>query len=105
MRVAVQIIITLILLWLYALPVTDTVFVRTQQYTGILPVSQQSLPLTPDDIARGLRANPTITVSSDLLTEAHRLRTNYAQKRAERAELVDTLGTQSLAILVALEEQ
>ena len=105
MRIAVQIIITLILLSLYALPITDTVFVRPPDYTGILPVTQQTLPVTADDIARGLRSNPTIIVPPVLLTEAHRLRINYAVKRAERAELINTIGTQSLGILVSLGEQ
>lgn len=105
MRLAVQIIITLILLWLHSRPITRTVHVRTPAYTGILPIEQRPLPLTADDIARGLRANPTITVPPKLLSEAHRLRTDYAVKRAERAELVATLGTQSLEILAGLEEQ
>ena len=105
MRITAQCIIALILLWLHSRPITGTVHVRTPEYTGILPIEQRPLPLTVDDIARGLRANPTITVPPELLSEAHRLRTDYAVKRAERAELVATLGTQSLEILSRLEEQ
>ena len=105
MRITAQCIIALILLWLHSRPITETVHVRTPEYTGILPIEQRPLPLTADDIARGLRANPTITIPKNLLSEAHRLRTDYALKRAERAELVDTLGTQSLEILFVLEEQ
>ena len=105
MRIIAQCIIALILLWLHSRPITETVHVRTPEYTGILPIEQRPLPLTADDIARGLRANPTITVPPKLLSEAHRLRTDYAVKRAERVELVATLGTQSLEILLVLEEQ
>ena len=105
MRITAQCTIALILLWLHSRPITKTVHVRTPEYTGILPIEQRPLPLTADDIARGLRANPTITVPPKLLSEAHRLRTDYAEKRAERTELVATLGTQSIEILVGLEEQ
>ena len=105
MRITAQCIIALILLWLHFRPITETIHVRTPEYVGIQPIEQGPLPLTADDIARGLLANPTITVPSKLLSEAHRLRTDYAVKRAERVELIATLGTQSLEILVDLEEQ
>ena len=105
MQITVQCIIAIILLWFHSRPITDTIHVRTPEYTGVLPISQRPLPLTADDVARGLIANPTVTVPPNLLTKAHQLRTDYAIKRAERTELVDRLGTQCLEILVALEEQ
>ena len=105
MRITAQCIIALILLWLHFRPITETIHVRTPEYVGIHPIAQGPLPLTADDIARGLLANPTITVPSNLLSEAHRLRIDYAVKRAQRAEIVDTLGTQSLELLVGLEKK
>lgn len=105
MRITVQIIIALILVWLHTRSLSDTVIVSTPTYSGITPITQQSLPLTADDVARGLRANTDIDVPTEKLTNAHRLRTEYATKMAERTELIDTLGTQGLLLLEKLEEQ
>ena len=105
MRFAFQILIVLSLLWLHAQPVSTRLFLRTSVHDGISPVTNEPLPLTADDIARGLKFNPNLKVSSEQLKRAHLLRSEYSKIREQRSELIQTMGTQGLELLATLEER
>ena len=99
-----QVVITLILLWGLLHFNGGTTFVRTTGYQGVPPVTDTTVPLTADDIARGLKANPKIQVDQDLLEQAYNLRLTFAKQKSTRDETELKLGTHMGQVLTALEK-
>lgn len=103
MRAAGQVIITLILLWAHLQSDEQPSMVRTSGYTGVEPITPQTLPLSADDVIRGLRAHPTITFDTNTLEKSYTLRQEFARKKSARDALEYKLGEQTILVITAME--
>ena len=92
-RLPFQIATTFILLGLLLHSRTNPkpLYIQTRTYAGIAPVTQDTLPLTPDDVARGLLAHPEIECDLTALLETYSLRQEFAEQfytlQAKQADL------------------
>lgn len=59
----------------------STIFVGAKSSRGIPPVTQHALPISADDLARGLLANPPEALSMNTLQQAHELRYILSQQQ------------------------
>ena len=103
MRTEGQLIITLILLWAHLQIDGQPSMVRTSGYTGVEPITPQTLPLSADDVIRGLRAHPTITFDKNTLEKSYTLRQEFARKKSARDALEFKLGEQTILIMTAMD--
>ena len=104
MRIAGQVLITLILLWVHWHLNNQSWMVKTTSYAGIPPVTERSLPLSADDVARGLKANLTISFDTTTFERAYALRQEFALKKSERDTLEWTLGEQTSQLIQTMED-
>ena len=103
MRIVGQVLIVLILLWAHWHLNTPSWMVKTTGYQGILPVTERSLPLSADDVVRGLRADPTISFDMTTFEKAYTLRQDFAQEKSNRDALEWTLGEQTSQLITTME--
>ena len=103
MRIVGQILIVLILLWAHWHLNTQSWMVKTTGYQGVLPVTERSLPLSADDVVRGLRADPTIPFDMTTFDKAHTLRQEFAREKSNRDALEWTLGEQTSQLITKME--
>ena len=104
MRIAGQILIALILFWAHWHLDHQSWIVKTTSYQGILPVTDHSLPLSADDIVRGLQADPTISFDKTTFEKAYTLRQEFAREKASRDSLEWTLGEQTSQLIRTMED-
>lgn len=103
LRIVRQIVIGVVLLFGHMQFNPHTILVRNPRVTGVPPVTNNPLPLTADDIARGLKANPNIQVDQVTLSKAAQLRTEYAQLKSKHGSIIVTLNQHSADILGMVE--
>lgn len=103
LRIVRQIVIGVVLLFGHVILNPHTILLRNPRSTGIPPVTNNPLPLTADDIARGLKANPNIQGDKVTLTKAAKLRSEYAQLKSEHGRIIVTLNQHSADILGLME--
>ena len=105
MRAAGQILITFILCWAHFKCDTTALMVKTPNYRGVSPVSERPLPLSADDIIRGLKANSTISFDETTLDTAYTLRQDFALHKSTRDALELTLGKQTIQLVRSMEKE
>ena len=105
MRAVGQILITFILCWAHFQLDTTPLMVKTSGYVGVPPVSARPLPLSADDIIRGLKANPTLSFNKTTLDTAYTLRQDFAQHKSTRDALEVTLGNQTIQLVRSMEKE
>jgi len=76
-----------------------TITIRQAPRVGISPVTTNIVPLTADDIARGLLANPTISIDPTQLEAMYTLRVAFAQQQSEIDQLSDKLSQDTQQLL------
>jgi len=103
LRIVRQIVIGIVLLFGHVQFNPHTILIRNPRVTGVAPITNNSLPLTADDIARGLKANPNIQVDQVTLSRAAQLRTEYAQRKSIHGDIVVTMNQHSANILGMIE--
>ena len=103
MRIAGQLLIALILLWAHWHLNNQSWLVKTTSYQGVRPVVERSLPLSADDIVRGLKADPTISFDMTTFEKAHTLRQEFAREKSDRDMLEWTLGEQTSQLITTME--
>ena len=81
----------------------STLFIGTSSPQGIPPVTQQSVPLSADDVARGLLAHPSEHVDRHRLQMAHEARYILAQQQHELRVLRRNQQQQAIQLLKRLE--
>ena len=105
MRSVGQILITFILCWAHFQFDTTPLMVKTPSYSGVSPVSDRPLPLSADDIIRGLKANSTISFDETTFEKAYTLRQDFAQHKSTRDALELTLGKQTIQLIRSMEKE
>ena len=105
MRVVGQILITFILCWAHFHLDTIPIMVTTSSYRGVSPVSERVLPLSADDIIRGLKANSTISFDETTLNTAYTLRQDFARHKSTRDTLELSLGKQTIQLVKSMEKK
>lgn len=103
LRIVRQIVIGVVLLFGHMQFNPHTILVRNPRGTGVVPITNNPLPLTADDVARGLKANPNIQADQVTLSKAAKLRTEYAQLKSEHGIIIVTLNQHSADILEMME--
>lgn len=103
LRIVRQIVIGVVLLFGHVLLNPHTILLRNPRIMGVEPITNNPLPLTADDIARGVKANPNIQVDQVTLSKAAKLRTEYAQLKSEHGSIIVTLNQHSADILGLME--
>ena len=105
MRSFGQILITFILCWAHFQFETTPLMVKTSSYSGVSPISERPLPLSADDIIRGLKANSEISFDETTLDTAYRLRQDFARHKSTRDALEVTLGEQTIQLIKTMEKK
>lgn len=103
LRIVKQIVIGVVLLFGHMLLKPHTILLRNPRIMGIAPITNNPLPLTADDIARGLKANPNIQADQVTLSKAAKLRSEYALLKSEHGSIIATLNQHSADILGMME--
>lgn len=100
--------ISIVLLYIVCTIDIQRIFLRTHTYEGIPPITQENIPLTADDIARGLsvlKQNPDASVYQDPIWWKEHLQSAYQQRKKfsalqeQHLLLSETLLQQSSALL------
>ena len=81
----------------------STLFIGTSSPQGIPPVTQQSVPLSADDVARGLLAHPSAHVDRHRLQMTHETRYILSQQQHELRILRHNQQQQAIKLLQKLE--
>ena len=103
MRIAGQLLIALILFWAHWHLNNHSWLVKTTSYKGVLPVAERSLPLSADDVVRGLKADPTISFDMTTFETAYTLRQEFAREKFNRDTLEWTLVEQTSQLITTME--
>ncbi len=74
-------------------------------HRGVPPVTQNPLPLSADDIARGLHFNPDISVHDTTLQKAYALRKELSERSASHQRLNVQAQRKTVRLLGLLDEQ
>jgi len=82
-----------------------TITIRQAPRVGISPVTTSIVPLTADDMARGLLANPTISIDPKQLETIYTLRVSFAEQQSEIDQLSDKLGQDAQQLLYQVHSQ
>ena len=102
-RVCSSITIFGILLWAHRTPESETLTLQTTSYKGIPPIDTKTLPLSTDDIARGLLFNPTISVPFDSIKQTFTYRVEFATLQDKHRSLQIQMGTDTLKLLQEMD--
>ena len=92
------------LLWGHLLASQKTLFVGYSQPQGIEPITQTTLPLSADDIARGLLAHPTPNINSDVLRQAHETRYILSQQQDELRRIQFNQQQKAIQLLQTMDQ-
>jgi len=104
-RICSSILLLGILVCIHLTPQPLVLTVQTTPYKGISPVDNSILPLTTDDLARGLLFNPTIVVPYDQIKQTYRYRTEFAQLQDKHRILQIQLSSKAVALLKEMESK
>ena len=93
------------LVWLHLTPQSSVLTIQTTPYKGIAPVGNTIVPLSTDDLARGLLFNPTIIVPYDQLKQTYSHRTEFAKLQDKHRTLQIQLSSKTVALLKEMESK
>lgn len=103
-RVLGGVVILTTLIWAHMTPM-NVVTILPTMYHGVQPVTQSPLPLSADDIARGLLFNPDISINGSTLEKAHRLRKELSKRADNHHRLNLQAQRESVRLLHMLDER
>ncbi len=103
-RVLGGVIILTTLIWAHMTP-KNVVTILPTMYHGVQPVSQHPLPLSADDIARGLHFNPDISVNRNAIEKANILRKELSKRTTNHHQLNLQAQREAVGLLRLLDEQ
>ena len=81
-----------------------TVSIGTNQTKGIAPVSDAIMPLSADDIARGLLAEPSIQISKQRLQQTYEVRYILSQQHNELRRLRHEQRQAAILLINTMED-
>ena len=105
LRICSSLAILGILVWTHLTPNPPTLTIQTTPYKGIPPVGDDIVPLSTDDLARGLLFNSTIVVPSDQIEQTYNYRIEFAQLQDKHRTLQIQLSSTTLKLLNKMEKQ
>jgi hypothetical protein len=98
-----RVILLIGLIWGHRMAARSTLFVGMASPQGIPPVTQTSVPLSADDVARGLLAHPPGHLDRHRLQMAHEARYILSQQQHELRMLRHNQQQQAIQLLQLLE--
>lgn len=98
-----RVILLIGLIWGHFLTGQTTLFVGTAQSKGIEAITAKPIPLSADDLARGLLAHPTKNINPDVLRQTQETRYILSQQQDELRRIRRNQQQQALRLLQNLE--